>query len=421
MNQFFGVPAGGRRIAAVCAAVLLTAAVATEGADTGSVPVAIAWTVSGGLPLAALAARRDRFDAVALAGVFASCLVTLLETRTGARPETTFGLVETCALLLVVVRAVRLRPPLRATALAGGALVALTVIVLRLPPSEYERLVPFAVPALWFAAALAAVLGLYLRLLDRYRAQEHRAGLQAQRLDHARELHDFVGHHVTAIIAQSKAVRFATAAGCPPSTQELDGMFAAIEEAGSQAMQSMRSMVAVLRSPGGPGAATAPGGELADLRTLTQRFARTGPATTLALDPRLAAGGLPPGIATTVHQIVRESLTNVRKHARRAKAVTVDVRLDGDTARPAVLVSVTDEGPGTAGHTGEPADLGDGPRSGYGLVGLSERAAMVGGTVTAGAQAGVGWIVEARIPLPGPLPEPPPGPGDDRTNATLDA
>ncbi|MFI6062200.1 sensor histidine kinase [Streptomyces sp. NPDC051286] len=272
--------------------------------------------------------------------------------------------------------------------------------------------------ALWFAAALAAVLGLYLRLLDRYRAQEHRAGLQAQRLDHARELHDFVGHHVTAIIAQSKAVRFATAAGCPPSTQELDGMFAAIEEAGSQAMQSMRSMVAVLRSPG---AATAPGGELADLRTLTQRFARTGPATTLALDPRLAAGGLPPGIATTVHQIVRESLTNVRKHARRAKAVTVDVRLDGDTARPAVLVSVTDEGPGTAGHTAEPADLGDGPRSGYGLVGLSERAAMVGGTVTAGAQAGVGWIVEARIPLPGPLPEPPLGPGEDRTNATLDA
>ncbi|MFF4903030.1 histidine kinase [Streptomyces sp. NPDC001068] len=413
MNQLFDVPAGGRRIAAVCVAVLLTAAIATEGADTGSVFVTVAWTVSGGLPLAALAARRDRFGTVAATGVLASCLVTLVETRTAVRPETTFGMVETSALLLLVVRAVRRCPPLRAAGLTGGALAALTVIVLRLPPSEYERLVPFAVPALWCAAALAGVLGLYLRLLDRYRAQEHRTVLQAERLEHARELHDFVGHHVTAIIAQSKAVRYATAAGHPPTPGELDGMLADIEEAGAQAMRSMRSMVAVLRSPG---TAAHPGGDVTELRALTQRFARTGPATTLALDPRLEAGGLPPGLATTVHHIVRESLTNVRKHARRARTVTVDVRLEGDTARPAVLVSVTDDGP-EAARAGEPAGAGAGPRSGYGLAGLAERTAMVGGSVTAGPRAGVGWLVEARIPLPGPLPQP----GDDQTNVTLDA
>jgi signal transduction histidine kinase len=407
-----------------CVAVLLVAAVATEGADTGSVPLAAAWTVSGGLLPAAVAVRRDRFDTVAAAGVLASCLVTLVNTRVAARPDTTFGLVETCCLLLVVVRAARLRPPLRAAALTGGALVALTVILLRLPPSEYEPLVPFVVPALWFATALATVLGLYLRLLDRYRAQEHAAGLQAQRLDYARELHDFVGHHVTAIIAQTKAVRYATAAGRPPSPEELDGMLAAVEEAGSQAMQSMRGMVAVLRDPGGPASAAGPGGELADLRTLTDGFSATGPATTLTLDPRLLAGALPPGVAATVHQIVRESLTNVRKHARRAEAVTVDVRLDGDTARPAVLVSVTDDGPVAAGSGGEPAPGGvDRPaRSGYGLVGLAERAAMLGGTVTAGARAGVGWLVEARIPLPGPLPRLGEDRhlGDDRTTATLE-
>ncbi|MER6684822.1 sensor histidine kinase [Streptomyces olivaceoviridis] len=431
MNQLFDVPAGGRRIAAACAAVLLIAAVATEGADTGSVPLAAAWTVAGGLLLAAVAVRRDRFDAVAAAGVLASCLVTLVTTRVAARPETTFGLVETCALLLVVVRAARLRPPLRAAALAGGALVALTVILLRLPRSEYRPLVPFAVPAFWFAAVLAAVLGLYLRLLDRYRAQEHQAGLQAQRLDYARELHDFVGHHVTAIIAQTKAVRYATAAGRPPSPEELDGMLAAVEEAGSQAMQSMRGMVAVLRDPAGPASTAGPGGELADLRTLTERFSATGPATRLTLDPRLTAAALPPGVAATVHQVVRESLTNVRKHARGAESVTVDVRLGGDTARPAVLVSVTDDGPDAAGSGAEPADGGAGEpaggvgrpaRSGYGLVGLAERAAMVGGTVTAGARAGVGWLVEAHIPLPGPLPVPGDDRrhGDDRTTATLE-
>lgn len=431
MNQLFDVPAGGRRIAAACAAVLLIAAVATEGADTGSVPLAAAWTVSGGLLLAA-AVRRDRFDAVAGAGVLASCLVTLVTTRVAARPDTTFGLVESCALLLVVVRAARLRPPLRAAALAGGALVALTVILLRLPPSEYRPLVPFVVPAFWFAAALATVLGLYLRLLDRYRAQEHQAGLQAQRLEYARELHDFVGHHVTAIIAQTKAVRYATAAGRPPSPEELDGMLAAVEEAGSQAMQSMRSMVAVLRDPGGPASTAGPGGELADLRTLTGRFCATGPATALTLDPRLTAAALPPGVAATVHQVVRESLTNVRKHARGAESVTVDVRLAGDTARPAVLVSVTDDGPDAAGSGGERADgdaggpavrgVGGPARSGYGLVGLAERAAMVGGTVTAGARPGVGWLVEAHIPLPGPLPAPGDDRrrGDDRTTATLE-
>ncbi|MFE9611748.1 sensor histidine kinase [Streptomyces sp. NPDC006012] len=413
MNQFFDVPAGGRRrLAAVCAAVLLLAAVATEGADTGSVPLAAAWTVSGGLVLAAVTVRRDRLGPAAAAGICASCLVTLVNSQVAARPEVTFGMVEACALLLVVVRTVRLRPPLRAVALAGGALAALTVLVLRLTPEELSATAPLVVPALWFAFALAAVLGLYLRLLDRYRAQQHEAGLQAQRLDYARELHDFVGHHVTAIIAQTKAVRFATAAGRPPGPEELDGMLAAIEEAGSQAMQSMRGMVAVLRSPDGTAPTAEPGG-LGDLRALTARFAAAGPATTLTLDPRLAAGGLPPGIATTVHHVVRESLTNVRKHAGRATAVTVDVRLDGDTAHPVVQVSVTDDGPDAAGPAARSTTEGDGPargpraaRSGYGLVGLSERAAMVGGTVTAQARPGVGWSVEARIPLPGPLPAP---------------
>ncbi|KUN18780.1 histidine kinase [Streptomyces antibioticus] len=418
MTQFFDVPAGGRRIAAVCAAVVLLAVVGTEGADTGSVPAAVAWSLSGGLLLAALTVRPDRFAGAAATGVATSCLVTGLCIWADARSEATFGLVESAALLLVSVRATRRCRPVRAAALTGAALVALTVIPLRLPASEYTRLLPFVDPFFWLATALASALGLYLRLLDRYRAQQHAVGLQAQRLDYARELHDFVGHHVTAIIAQTKAVRYATAAGMPPSAEELDGMLAAIEEAGAQAMQSMRSMVAVLRTPldDGPDRAVGgPGTSLAELRCLTDQFAATGPATTLTLDPRLATGTLPPGVATTVHHIVRESLTNVRKHARRAKTVTVDVRLNGDTARPAVLVSVTDDYPDS------PAEAADArtssPRTGYGLVGLAERAQLVGGSFHAGAVPGVGWTVQASIPLPGPLL-----PFEDRTEtATLGA
>ncbi|SNX88433.1 signal transduction histidine kinase [Streptomyces sp. TLI_55] len=407
MTQFFDIPAGGRRIAAVCVAVVMLAAVGAEGADTGSVPAAVAWILSGALLLAALAVRRDRFVEVAAAGIAASCLVTGFGIWVGARAEATFGLVESAALLLVVVRATRRCRPVRAAALTGAALVALSVIPLRLPTSEWPPLVPFVVPFFWLTTALAVALGLYLRLLDRYRAQQHAVGLQAQRLEYARELHDFVGHHVTAIIAQTKAVRYATAAGMPPSAEELDGMLAAVEEAGAQAMQSMRSMVTVLRTPlddGPDRAAGAPGTSPAELRTqlrtLTDQFAATGPATTLTLDPRLATGALPPGVATTVHHIVRESLTNIRKHARGAKTVTVDVRLDGDTAHPVVLASVTDDGPDTC-----PADAtSPSPGTGYGLTGLAERAALVGGTFQAGTVAGVGWAVEARIPLPGPFP-----------------
>ncbi|WP_051813191.1 sensor histidine kinase [Streptomyces sp. NRRL S-340] len=452
MKQFFDVPVvrrigarvtrrvgapAGRRIAAVCAGAVLLAAVAAEGADTGSVPSAAGWTVSGGLALAALAVPRDRFGRTALAAVVTSCLVTLVTHRTGVHAEHTFGVVESCALLLVVARALRLRPPLRAAALAGGAVTALTVIFLRLPPAEYGRTGSFAVPVLWGAAALAAVLGLYLRLLDRFREREHETALQQQRLDYARELHDFVGHHVTAIIAQTKAVRFASAAGRPPDAGELDGMLAQIEEAGSQAMQSMRSMVAVLRDPRGPGAVAGPGAGLADLRALTARFSAAGPAAGLTLDPRLTAAELPPGIATTVHQVVREALTNVRRHAHGAKTVTVDVRLGGDTAQPVVRVSVCDDAEAASGAAATAARPGRGGRhgagqtsgSGYGLVGLRERAAMVGGTVTAGPRPGVGWVVEADLPLPGPLPDPssssprgssassPPGPPPLGTNA----
>src|SRR5579884_3212768 len=147
MTQFFDIPAGGRRIAAVCVAILLLAALVTEGADTGSVPAAAAWILSGVLLLAALAVRQDRFAVVAAAGVAVSCVVTGLGIWAAAtRSQTTFGLVESGALLLVAVRAARRCRPLRAAALIGAALLALTVIPLRLPASEYTPLLPFALP-----------------------------------------------------------------------------------------------------------------------------------------------------------------------------------------------------------------------------------------------------------------------------------
>ncbi|MFI0773625.1 histidine kinase [Streptomyces sp. NPDC021212] len=194
------------------------------------------------------------------------------------------------------------------------------------------------------------VLGLCLRLYDALRFRRREAILQEQRLEHARELHDFVAHHVTAIVARTKAARFTAAVGHTQSPEDLDQMLAHIERAGSQALGSMRAMVSSLRAPSTP-AATSPTGGLAGLRALTRDFSAAGPAAELTLDPRITGRPLPPEITTAVHRLVQESLTNIRKHA--AGAARVEVRVTLRPGAPEELeVSVADDGSGgaPAGH-----------------------------------------------------------------------
>ncbi|POX42521.1 two-component sensor histidine kinase [Streptomyces sp. Ru73] len=408
MNHFFGDRPRLRQAVRCLVAGLLLTGLVLEGLDTGSVPLAAAWVASGGLALAALAVPRHRFTPAALAAVTASCLVTLVNTQLAQRAEVTYGFLETCALLLLIARALWQRPLLPASLVAAGATAATTVIFLRLSAEQWSTVADFVLPATWFGALLMVALGLYLRLLDTLRAREHEAGLQEQRLEYARELHDFVAHHVTAIIAQTKAVRFASAAGNAPEPAELDRMLAGIEQAGSQAMDSMRSMVSVLRDPVRP-AATRPAGDLGGLRELAAGFSAAGPAATLTLDPRLADRGLPPGIGTTVLHVVREALTNVRKHAHGATGVTIDVRLHEDGTERRLRVAVTDDGRGrpapgerrvTTDRDAHGQTVRDGRRPGFGLMGLAERAEALGGRLTAGRVAGGGWTVGADLPLP---------------------
>ncbi|MBB1259558.1 sensor histidine kinase [Streptomyces alkaliterrae] len=388
LRRLHGRPGGFRRSAApYLLAAPVVALMIAEGTTTGYPPTAAATAVSGALVLAALLVPPARLSLTAGFAIIASVALSVVTTQLAHRPESTPGMAEIGALLLLISRLVRRQPPLRAAVLAPAAFAAASLVLLRLPEEEWGRVGNYGGPALAFAALLAAALGGYLRLLDLMRERQRVADRQEQRLEYARDLHDFVAHHVTAIVAQTRAVRYATAAGQAPSPAELDEMLAGIERAGSQAMESMRGMVSVLRTPPGP-AAVRPAGDLGGLRELVEGFAAGGPPVELALDPRLVHDPPGPEVGTTVQRVVQECLTNIRKHASGVSRVTVDIRPRSD--EPELLeVVVTDDG--------QPSPHDD--TGGFGLIGLEERVAAVGGTLRAGPRPGVGWQVAARLPL----------------------
>ncbi|GGX31170.1 sensor histidine kinase [Streptomyces noursei] len=366
---------------------VLVVLVVLEGLNAPYLPMAAATAVSGVLCLAALVAPERLLARQVGLATAVSCSLSLVEAQLRHRPENTPGMVELCAVLLLITRAVRRYPASKAVAYAAGPAIAAVLLSLRLADQQF-LVALVAVVAVPFMVAS----GLCLRLYDTLRAREREAIQQAQRLEHARELHDFVAHHVTAIVAQTKAARFAASVGHTQSPADLDRMLAEIERAGSAAMGSMRSMVSDLRDTAIP-AATRPTGDLSVLRDLTQEFSVLGPPAALTLDPRLTGRPLSPETTTTVHRVVQESLTNVRKHATGADRVEVRVTVQPGP-RDRLEVSVTDDGRG-----GTPAARGKADRSGYGLVGLTERVEAIGGHLTAGPRSGRGWHVLAVLPL----------------------
>ncbi|MEU5835549.1 histidine kinase [Streptomyces diacarni] len=350
-------------------------------------PVAALTMASGLLCLSAPAVPRRRFPRQVAWAVGASALVTAVGASTTHRPQNTPGMVEAGALLLVLVRAVRRCPPRQAMLLGTASAVAAVALPLRIESWDSLTLLVMTLIAC-VGVPFAAVLGLCLRLWDALRAREREAFLREQRLGYARDLHDFVAHHVTAIVARTRAARFAAGAGQAPSAEDLDRMLAQIEEAGSQALGSMRAMVSSLRDTSAP-APTRPPGDPQVLRDLVDEFGGTGARAELSLDPRLTQRPLPPETGTTVQRVVQESLTNVRRHAPVATRVTVRVVLCPDET---LEVEVTDDGSPDAAAPG-PTDGG-----GFGLVGLTERVEATGGTLTTGPRPGGGWRVLAVLP-----------------------
>ncbi|THV40103.1 sensor histidine kinase [Glycomyces buryatensis] len=237
-----------------------------------------------------------------------------------------------------------------------------------------------------FAAELGIFLGTtsvvgfgaYLYSMDKLRRETQDEVRRSERLELAREMHDFVAHHVTGIVVLAQA---AQVADTNPQKS-----FADIEEAGLAALTSMRRMVTMLREPDS-GAGTNPLGDLAQIEDLVQRFSSEGTDATSFISPELA-GRVAPEIAATAHRVVREALTNTRKHARGAGHVRVVVAAAGTAG---LEVSVRDDGRPGRGRLAESG-------GGLGLLGLTERVETVGGQFRAGPRDMGGWETVAWLP-----------------------
>ncbi|WP_405881422.1 histidine kinase [Streptomyces sp. NBC_01136] len=335
------------------------------------------------------------------AAVLVSWTVTLA-LFTSVKPSliADWGLLETLCLLLLLVRTTRDTPqPWLAATL--GTVLASAVIAAPMRMHDESGNSVFSFLLIFFTGG-AVGLGSYLRSLDDRRRRAVADTRQNERLELARELHDFVAHHVTGIVVQAQAAR--TIREIAP--EQVDPLLRGIEQAGGETLQSMRKLVRVLRDD--TTRAVRPGELYAELGDLVATFSERDLPATLQVAAEARQARPAPEVETSVRNVVREALTNVRRHAPGSPSVSVRVALsddDGDhgdsgdrAAARRLRVEVHNAPPPRpAAPNAEPL----GGRGGLGLIGLTERAEAVGGTLHASRAEDGGWRLTAEFPLRG--------------------
>ncbi len=217
----------------------------------------------------------------------------------------------------------------------------------------------------------------YAEFSRRY-AERKQSEVQAERVRIARELHDVLAHSLSQINVQA-GVGLHLMDAQPDKARDA---LASIKDTSKTALDEVRSVLGVLRAEGGadPSAPLVPEPDLSRLAGLAASIEAQG------IQVHVENGITSPPPAATqlaLYRIAQESLTNVLRHAK-ATAVTVDAeRLDDD-----YVLTITDNGTG-----GGPSHSG-----GRGLLGMHERAELLGGSLQAGPVAGGGFRVSARIP-----------------------
>ncbi|MFG2882050.1 sensor histidine kinase [Streptomyces sp. NPDC048297] len=264
-------------------------------------------------------------------------------------------------------------------------------------------------------ATAALALGLVVRIrraqlaglrdraarLEIERDQRSRLAAATERARVAREMHDIVGHNLSVIITLADAGAYATDTAPERGKEAL----CLIGDTGRQALDELRRVLGVLRDAtdgrrdatdgwrdatggwrGGPELSPQPG--VADIGSLCEGVRAAG------LDVVYRTAGdvdaLDEGVQLAVHRIVQEALTNTLKHAGAGTRVNLSVAAE-DTR---LTIRVRD--------SGQSVPSGPPNEEGHGLVGMRERAALYGGTVSAGPAPGGGWRVDAVLALTPP-------------------
>ena len=226
-----------------------------------------------------------------------------------------------------------------------------------------------------------ALLGALVRSWTTSRAREIDRVRLRERQQLARELHDTVAHHVSAMVIRAQAGRVVATSDPGAAIDALR----VIEAEGSRTLAEMRTMVGALRDR--EDADLAPQNGVADIERLA-RSVDDEPRVRVRLAGDLDE--LSPAIGSAAYRIAQESVTNAVRHAR--DATRIDVQIVGD--EDAVRLTVRDDGAPV--HASSVA-------AGYGVVGMTERAALLGGTLEAGPDPDRGWVVDAVLPRAGPV------------------
>jgi len=278
---------------------------------------------------------------------------------------------------------------------AGGA-AAITVAVC-FAPAPLLAGAPFGQP-IWISAVAVGVTVLGASVRGRRSAQrelareselrrrdQERKAAAEERSRIARELHDVVSHHMSMIAIQAEAAPYKYP-DLPPGAAET---FTTIRDAARGALSEMRRVVGLLREQGEE-AERAPQPGLERLADLVDGARQAG--MQVDLEDRSAEAAPPDAVGRSAYRIVQEALSNAARHAHGAP---VRVRLAPEGGALEVCVS---NGPAPEAERSPRAEEGDRP-GGHGLVGMRERATVLGGTLEAGPRPDGGFRVRALLPL----------------------
>lgn len=386
----YGTTAGDLAVAVVAA--LVGGVMAYLGANAGGysqpwLPGVVAATEA--VPLL----WRRRAPVPVLVGTLAVFIVGAVVTDVAPAPMLgtlvaayTVGTSTTRSVATAVAVVAGLAPPLVTAGLLGGPF-PWTISVTGDEPHLLDAVLG-SVAAIWGATLLGAYVGtrrayvaeLAARAerLEREREQRAERAVVEERNRIARELHDVAAHHLSGIALQASALDRTL----PPDAGSTRAMVDDIRTESTTALTAMRRLIDVLRTDDADGRSPQP--TLDDLGQLVERARADGIDVTV--DGDATRPDLPREVELAAYRIVQESLTNVRRHADGARTKVALRDRDGH-----LDLEVVDDGAARSA----PTDV----EPGHGLLGMRERAALLGGTLEAGPRRdGTGWRVSASLP-----------------------